>query len=187
MGAGSLLLPSEKITHCQCVSTEHALLGAKEGSRFFGEDILVSRRLAREVALRVLYQVEVGRTDVEEALRYNADELGLPAPYRDFAAELCKGTLAHLEHLDSVVEAHSVDWRIERMPYVDRNILRMAVYELLYRPEIPVSVTVNEAVELAKTYGDVNSGRFVNGILGNLARAGRLSTTQPGGEGQRDH
>lgn len=130
----------------------------------------MSRRLAREAALRVLFQVEVGHSDVQEAIRYNASELGLDEGGRSFAASLCLGTLEHRAEIDRVIEEYAVDWRVERMPYVDRNILRMAVYELLYGDGVPASVAVNEAVELAKVYGDRDSGRFINGILGNVVR-----------------
>lgn len=130
----------------------------------------LSRRLAREAALRVLFQVEVGHADIDDALHYNAVELGLDESGRAFAATLSRGALQHRQDLDSLVEQLAVDWRVDRMPYVDRNILRMAAYELLHRNETPPSVAVNEAVELAKMYGDTNSGRFINGVLGNLLR-----------------
>lgn len=137
----------------------------------------MSRRLAREAALRALFQVEVGHGDVHEAVRYNASELGLDEGAKAFTQSLCEGTLEHKAQLDSLVEEYAVDWRVERMPYVDRNILRMALYELLYEVGTPPSVAVNEAVELAKAYGDTNSGRFINGILGNLLRDRARSTT----------
>lgn len=130
----------------------------------------MSRRLAREVALRSLFQVEVGRSEVEEALAYNASELGLEVPDQAFAATLCRGALMHRPEIDRIIEEYALGWRIERMPYVDRNILRMALYELIYEEETPASVAVNEAVELAKLYGDTNSPRFINGILGSFVR-----------------
>lgn len=141
----------------------------------------MSRRLAREVALRSLYQVDVGHSGIDEALNYNAQELGLSESAREFAAKLCHGTLRHRESLDRLLDQYSVDWRVERMPYVDRNILRLAAYELMHDKETPPSVAVNEAVELAKAYGDTNSGRFINGILGNLIRLERQSSesTEP--------
>lgn len=139
----------------------------------------MSRRLAREAALRALFQVEVGRSKLEDALQYNAAELGLDEGGRTFATNLSHGALMHKEDLDRMVEQYAVDWRIERMPYVDRNILRIAAYELLYARDTPVSVAVNEAVELAKSYGDTNSSRFINGILGNLIRVERQQDQEP--------
>lgn len=130
----------------------------------------MSRRLAREAALRVLFQVEVGRSSWQDALTYNSAELGLSEPAQRFAGELVQGTLEHLGEVDQKLAQYSVDWRVDRMPSIDRNILRMATYELLYHDDTPPGVAVNEAVELAKVYGDANSGRFVNGILGNLVR-----------------
>lgn len=130
----------------------------------------MSRRLAREVALRALFQVEVGHTALEEALAYNATQLTLSERSRPFAIRLSEGTLAHKEKIDEVLSRYAIDWRIERMPHVDRNILRIAMYELLIDKQTPISVAVNEAVHLAKMYGDDKSSRFINGILGNLVR-----------------
>lgn len=139
----------------------------------------MSRRLARETALRSLFQVDLGRSKLEDAIAYNADELGLDETGRRFAKQLGEGALQYKEALDDLVEQYAVDWRVERMPYVDRNILRIATYELLYNKETPSSVAVNEAVELAKAYGDTNSSRFINGILGNVVRLGQVQSDEP--------
>lgn len=130
----------------------------------------MSRRLAREVALRALFQVEVGHSSLEEALDYNATQLTLGERSRPFAARLGEGALTHKEKIDEKLARYAIDWRIERMPHVDRNILRIAMYELLFDKETPISVVVNEAVHLAKMYGDDKSSRFINGILGNVVR-----------------
>lgn len=129
-----------------------------------------SRRISRELALRALFQTDVGRAAVEEAVascdaqgRYSAQTL-------DFARELALGTAKHRDPIDRLIEKYARDWTLDRMANVDRNVLRLAIFELLYLPDIPPGVTVDEAVELAKKYSTAESGRFVNGILGNMVR-----------------
>lgn len=130
----------------------------------------MSRRRAREMALKVLFQVDVGGADPQSALRYHAAEDGLAGSDLRFAQELVEGVHARRPELDAWVERFALDWRVTRMAGTDRNILRLAIFELLYRPDVPPSVAVNEAVELAKVYGDADSGRFVNGVLGAVLR-----------------
>lgn len=89
---------------------------------------------------------------------------------RVFANDLVKGVVAEKEKIDSVLSEHSTNWKISRMAAVDKNILRMATYELMHMTDIPVKVTINEAVEIAKRFGTAESGAFVNGILDNIAR-----------------
>lgn len=130
----------------------------------------MSRRAAREVAIRALFQIDVGRSKPERAIEYNVQEMGLPPEYVPFARRLVEGALAHLDEIDAIIEESAINWSIERMANTDRNILRMAIYEILYEEDVPGSVSINEAVELAKKYGDADSGRFVNGILGHVLR-----------------
>lgn len=87
-----------------------------------------------------------------------------------FARELVLGTHAHRAEIDAVIESHARGWTLDRMAHIDRNIMRLAAHELLHIPDIPSSVTVDEAVELAKRYSTAESGRFVNGVLGNVVR-----------------
>lgn len=87
-----------------------------------------------------------------------------------FARRLVEGTLAHMDEIDAIIRKTATHWSVERMARTDRNVLRLAVYELLYETDVPASVTVNEAVELAKQYGDEDSGKFVNGVLGQVLR-----------------
>jgi N utilization substance protein B len=130
----------------------------------------MSRRLARETALKILFQVDVGRLTVDEALENTHEEFKLSDSVWDFTVDLVKGTAGKLAEIDRLLSVFSKDWQVERMANIDRNILRLAVYELLLVPDVPASVTVNEAVELAKRYGDADSAKFVNGILGNVLR-----------------
>jgi len=92
---------------------------------------------------------------------------------REFAADLVTGSLSHREIIDEMLTEFTVDWGLDRQSAVDRNILRLAAYELQYRPDAPVAVVCNEAVELAKKYSTAESSKFVNGVLGNLARLPR--------------
>jgi transcription antitermination protein NusB len=130
----------------------------------------MSRKRAREIAFKILFQADVGRNPWQEVLPRTMAEVNLPEKSLDFLSASVKGTIAHLKEIDAVITKYAVDWRLERIANTDRNVLRLAVHELLYMPEIPAGVTANEAVELAKRYGDDESGRFVNGILGNIVR-----------------
>ncbi|MEW6545644.1 MAG: transcription antitermination factor NusB [Bacillota bacterium] len=130
----------------------------------------MARRKAREVALKVLFQMDLGRHTLEGAWPLAVEGEALPEGSAAFARELAAGAASHLEEIDRLLSECSEGWKVSRMAGVDRNILRLAVYELLYRHDIPASATINEAVELAKVYGTEESPRFVNGVLGELAR-----------------
>ncbi|MCL5047077.1 MAG: transcription antitermination factor NusB [Actinobacteria bacterium] len=140
----------------------------------------MGRRTAREAALKVLFQVDVGKNDPEEALRSTIQEDGLQEREAGFAGDLVRGALSHLGEIDAMIAPLAVDWTLNRMANVDRNVLRLAVYEILYLDDIPASVSINEAVDLAKTYSTSESGKFVNGILGNIAR--RIGKDRPPSE-----
>jgi N utilization substance protein B len=131
----------------------------------------MKRRKAREHALQLLFQLDVRKDKPSAAIlkhfwaEYNPDE-----EIKAFAEELVKGTYKHLSGIDSLIRKCAKNWSLDRMAVVDRNVLRMAVYEILHRMEIPSSVTINEAIEIAKKYGTDESGAFVNGILDRVAR-----------------
>lgn len=128
-----------------------------------------SRRMAREWALRALYQVEVGHKGYEEALQEVLSVADLDEKNAAFVRDLVQGTLEYRQsRIDPLLQRFSRDWSLERLAVLDRNILRLATYELLFHPETSVAVIVNEAVELAKKYSTSESGRFVNGILGAI-------------------
>ncbi len=129
------------------------------------------RRHARDLALQVLFQHDVGHLPVEEALadaRRQDPDADWP-----FIDALCRGTVAVATELDAVITPLLEGWTLDRLANVDRTILRLAIYELLHL-STPPSVVINEAVELAKRYGTEASGPFVNGVLGAAQRAGRL-------------
>src|SRR5207302_6369269 len=94
---------------------------------------------------------------------------GLPAPPDEFAVDLVHGVGQHQDHIDELITKFAIDWAIDRMPSVDRNVLRIAIYELLERPDVPTGAVLSEAVELAKRFSTDESGRFVNGVLGAIA------------------
>lgn len=130
-----------------------------------------SRRRGRELALQMLYQLDMVRSGVEEVIStfWNLQESMPTEEIKEFSDDLVRGTFEHSEEIDRLVEKTSSNWRISRMPVVDRNILRMAVYEFLYRNDIPANVTINEAIELGKRFGSEESGAFINGVLDKIA------------------
>ena len=126
------------------------------------------RSRARELALHALYQVDLrGPSVVDELAAYISHETADPA-VRVFALELFRGCLKHHDELDDQIQIVAENWDIRRMAVVDRNILRMAVYELLHGQDVPPKVAINEAIDLAKRYSTGESGAFVNGILDRI-------------------
>jgi N utilization substance protein B len=140
----------------------------------------MKRRKAREYALQLLFQLDIRKEKPTLTLfkRFWAEERP-DDEIRTFAEETVKGTFKHLRTVNAKILACAKNWSLDRMATVDRNVLRMAAYEILYRGDIPPSVTINEAIELAKKYGTDESGAFVNGILDCVARmAGKVDATQ---------
>ena len=132
-----------------------------------------TRREARELALRMLFQLDLGKQPVTEVVDAALAQSQLEGGNRQYAEELVRGSLTHLAEIDRRITELTPEWTPDRQAAVDRNLLRLAAYELLYRPDAPVAAVVNEAVELAKKYSTAESGRFVNGVLGALARQPR--------------
>lgn len=130
----------------------------------------MSRRRAREIALQVLFQVDVGKGNPETALRYLLAEQPVPDKTAAFARSLVKGTLANVREIDNYIKRYAIEWDLPRMPNVDRNILRMGLFEMLYYNETPLNVAIDEALELARTFSHEDAPRFINGILGRIAR-----------------
>lgn len=133
-----------------------------------------ARRLARERALQALYQLEsdpklTAATALDAAWTAHDDE-GPRDPAADaFAKELVAGVQANQADIDKLIEEHSHHWRLERMQRIDRNVLRLGVFELKHRADIPRNVTINEAIELAKNFGNEASSAFINGLLDKIA------------------
>ncbi len=128
------------------------------------------RHQARELALKVLFQLEnKPEDDAEDVLAYHAAEDGAPLEAVDFARALVDGVREHKDELDRVIAEASQNWRLEQMGKVDRQVLRIATYEIAYARDVPVKAAINESIELAKTFSGEDSGRFVNGVLGKVA------------------
>ncbi|MCY0864510.1 MAG: transcription antitermination factor NusB [Sulfobacillus sp.] len=128
----------------------------------------MARRHARELALRILFEHDLAHTEWEVLL--DRGLAGASPGDADYARTLVRGVRDHLPELDRWISDAAIDWRLHRMPTVDRNILRLAAYEIGYEKEIPLSVIINEAVELAHAYSTDDSKRFVNGVLGTIGQ-----------------
>lgn len=128
------------------------------------------RRFAREIVLKSLYQWEMLSGSEDSILNdvFNRDEL--PSEIREFATGVFKGTVTNCIEIDAKISQYVENWSMDRIAIIDINILRFAVYELLYHPETPARVIINEAVEIAKRYGDTKSYQFVNGILDRASK-----------------
>ncbi len=159
---------------------------------------LGKRRTAREMAVRMLYQCDLGDSPLPQVFaefdlaeffadgkagKTSPDDPAVEARLRrvreafEHAQELVRGTVDHREEIDGLIRQQADNWRLERMPAVDRNILRLAVFEMLYETEVPKLVVVDEAIELAKKYGSEHSGRFVNGLLDGLIKKHKFPGT----------
>ena len=129
------------------------------------------RTKARECALKILYQIEITKDDYNNSLRiYWEREPDTEDIVKDFAAQLVKGVKDNIKEIDSAISKYATNWQIDRMAIVDRNILRIATFEIFYLEDIPSKVSINEAVDIAKKYGDTDSGKFVNGILDRISK-----------------
>jgi len=134
-----------------------------------------SRHLARSIVLQSLYELDFKRDknpDLEKILEKNIQEFGQGLEEIDFMKNLANGVLAHQPQIDEIIKKSAPEWPIEQITIVDRNVLRIGIYELLFgdKNEVPPKVAINEAIELAKSYGGESSGRFVNGVLGTIYR-----------------
>lgn len=128
------------------------------------------RHQARELALKVLFELESGSEETPRAvLAYHAKEAGVSPATRTFAAELIDGVREHAERLDATIQGYSRSWSLGQMGKVDRIVLRIAIYEISIARNVPVKAAINESILLAQTFASDESGRFVNGILGRVA------------------
>lgn len=130
-----------------------------------------ARRKARELALQMLFEHDITGTEPGEMFRRSSDLKSAPEQIRSFAERLVSGTLAHREDLDVLISRQADHWRLARMPVVDRNILRLALFELLHEPETPRPVVIDEALEIAKRFSTPRSSQFINGILDGVMKS----------------
>jgi len=126
------------------------------------------RRLSREMALKALFQIDLVNANIEEILKYNFENDEFSDEVKEFTLILVKGVISNLSEIDKAINTYTNNWSLDRITNIDRNILRMAIYEILHLKNIPKSVSINEAVELAKKYGTKSSYSFVNGVLGKI-------------------
>ena len=126
------------------------------------------RRLSRELALKILFQIDLAHSNLLDVLKYTFEDDVYVDEVKDFCLELVKGVEGHLTEIDQTIKKYTDNWSLERITNIDRNILRIAICEILLLDDIPKSVSINEAVELSKKYGTKSSFSFVNGVLGKI-------------------
>ena len=130
------------------------------------------RTQARESSLKILYQAEITRRDIKTASQgYWSEKDSIDKNVREFTDRLTSGVEKYLKEIDEKLSQYATNWQLKRMAVIDRNVLRIGTFELLYASDIPPKVTINEAVELAKKYGDSESSKFVNGILDKIHKS----------------
>ena len=135
-----------------------------------------SRTKAREYALQILYQLDVTGDDADfTLLNFFESTPNIKPEEKNFACAIVKGVRANIKIIDDVIAKYADNWDIKRMAYVDRNVLRLSIFELLFTADTPTKVCINEGIELAKRFGDTDSGRFVNGILDKISKAEKIA------------
>jgi len=160
------------------VNNEKFLAGQAAGLSNGVKPVLGKRRKSRESALQVLYQLDITKQEGPKAITQWEAHFSSSEGNDAFAERIVLGVLDHAREIDQLIERFSENWRLDRMSFVDRNILRMAIFELLYCNEIPPKVTLNEAIDLGKRYGSEDSGSFINGILDRIQKEAIQKPTQ---------
>ena len=142
-----------------------------------------TRRQARALALQVLYEFDMTHHDVDAVLRRHIEEKQPATAAVAFARELVAGVLGHLDAIDAQIQSAATEWPLSQMARIDKNVLRLAIYEILFNNAVPAKAAINEAVELAKRFGGDTSSRFVNGVLGTIfSRAQETPASRAGSE-----
>ena len=131
----------------------------------------MARKTARQVAMQLIYQYELGGDGVSSTIEESMEKPDLNAEDMVYIQAMLDGTMDKQDELDDLVSKYAVGWKTERIAKVDLSILRLAIYEMLYREDITESVSINEAIELAHTYSTPEAASFINGILGSVSRA----------------
>lgn len=126
----------------------------------------MSRRLSREIAFKALFQIDVGKTVPRLALLHTLEGFKLTGEEEQYIREVVEGTLQNLEHIDQFIKKYLINWQLDRLPAVNRNLLRLALYEMIFRSDIPPAVSINEALELARKFGSTEEDvAFLNSVL----------------------
>lgn len=139
----------------------------------------MGRRASREIAMKLLYQLEFQKEDKDEQIKTVFEENVLTENDKKYITEIIDGVDHNLNYIDKTIEKYSKGWKISRISKVDLSILRLSIYEITFRDDIPFNVSINEAVELAKKYSSEDAGAFINGILGKIAKLRVLPAEQP--------
>lgn len=130
----------------------------------------MGRKASREIAMKLLYQLEIQKEDREMQIKATLDENVLTDNDKSYVMHVVTGVLDNITYIDKVIEKHLKGWKLNRIPKVDLSILRLAIFEVCFREDIPYNVSVNEAVELAKKYSSDDAGAFINGILSKVPK-----------------
>jgi len=140
-----------------------------------------NRHLSRTIAMQTLYQWDFNgqkESNLDSLLEYNVKEFAPNFNDEGFARHLVEGVTKNIKEIDEAIKKYATEWPLEQITIIDRNVLRIGIFELVYDPDIPSKVAINEAIEVAKTYGGESSGKFVNGVLGaifkELAEKGKI-------------
>lgn len=142
----------------------------------------MGRRASREIAMKLLYQLEIQKDDREAQIQRVLEENSFSEKDREYVIEVIGGVQNNLAYIDKAIEIHSKGWKIGRISKIDLSIMRLSIYEICFRDDIPYNVSVNEAVELAKKYSSEDAGSFVNGILSKVSRVSELPEEKTSGE-----
>jgi len=126
------------------------------------------RRYGRIIALTALYQIEIANLPPEKVLKFEWIDKSIDEEIKNFATELIKGTLEHIDEVDSLIKKYSKNWSFDRISAVDKSILRFSIYSLLYRKDIPPKVVIDEAIEISKKYSTEKAYQFINGVLDGI-------------------
>ncbi|NJD03551.1 MAG: transcription antitermination factor NusB [Ruminiclostridium sp.] len=138
----------------------------------------MGRRASREIAMKLLYQLEIQKDDREEQIHRVLEENSFTGKDREYVSGVIDGVQENLLFIDKAIEIHSKGWKIGRISKIDLSIMRLSIYEICFRDDIPYNVSVNEAVELAKKYSTEDAGSFVNGILSKVSRVSEPAAEQ---------
>ncbi len=170
----------------------------RQHKQFFQFQTMVTRRFVREVVMQILYAFEIRKEDIHKVAEgLMPEEITSHPKARDFALSLLEKVTSNLPTIDSKIKSHADNWELDRMAIIDKNLMRIAIAEMLYFPDVPPKVSINEAIEIAKQYSTDKSGKFVNGILdavrleliknGELNKSGRGLVDMPAKRSKEAH
>jgi len=132
----------------------------------------MGRRASREIAMKLLYQLEIQKTDRNDQIEFVLADKEISKSCQDYITDVVDGVTYNKIYIDKMIENHSKGWKLSRLSKVDLSILRLSIYEMKFRSDIPFNVSINEAVELAKRFSGEEAGAFINGILGKFSNVG---------------